>query len=247
AAGRPAQGRRRLPERIRAPRARRRSRRAAEPPRRGAGRAAAAIRRRVPRRQRERLRRPPLRQVVKALVRRPSPRLAEGIVTHLERQPVDVDLARSQWSAYVQALEDAGWEPVEAPPADQSPDGVFVEDAVVVHEHVAVVTRPGVEARRSETVSVEAALAELGYAIERIGAPGALEGGEGLRARDGVHVGLSGRTTAGGPRQLRELLPPRGGSVVEVPLAGVLHLKSAVTALPDGSILGHPPLVPEAL
>jgi dimethylargininase len=26
----------------------------------------------------------------------------------------------------------------------------------------------------------------------------------------------------------------------------VLHLKSAVTALPDGSIVGHPPLVPKA-
>jgi dimethylargininase len=33
--------------------------------------------------------------------------------------------------------------------------------------------------------------------------------------------------------------------VVEVPVQGVLHLKSAVTALPDGSMLGFPALVPE--
>jgi dimethylargininase len=183
---------------------------------------------------------------VKALVRRPSPRLGEGIVTHVERRPIDVDLARAQWAAYVQALEDAGWEAVEAPPADESPDGVFVEDAVVVYGHVAVVTRPGVEARRSETVGVEAAVADLGYAVQRIAAPGTLDGGDVLKVHDTVYAGLSGRTNIEGVRQLQEALAPHGAKVVEVPVQGVLHLKSAVTALPDGSILGFPPLVPQA-
>jgi dimethylargininase len=181
---------------------------------------------------------------VKALVRRPGPRLGEGIVTHLERRPVDVELARAQWDAYVQALEDAGWEAVEAPPADDSPDGVFVEDAVVVFGNLAIVTRPGVESRRGETVGVEAAVAELDYAIERIEEPGTLDGGDVLKIRDTVYVGLSTRTNADGARQLRTLLAPHGATVTEVPVTNVLHLKSAVTALPDGSILGHPPLVP---
>ncbi|MGA1724329.1 MAG: N(G),N(G)-dimethylarginine dimethylaminohydrolase, partial [Ilumatobacteraceae bacterium] len=44
-----------------------------------------------------------------ALVRPPSPRLAEGIVTHLERTEIDLDRARAQWEAYVAALEDVGW------------------------------------------------------------------------------------------------------------------------------------------
>ena len=43
-----------------------------------------------------------------ALVRRPSPRLAEGLVSHGERQPVDVELAMQQWDAYVAALQSAG-------------------------------------------------------------------------------------------------------------------------------------------
>ncbi|HEY2220319.1 MAG TPA: N(G),N(G)-dimethylarginine dimethylaminohydrolase [Gaiellaceae bacterium] len=183
---------------------------------------------------------------MKALVRRPSPRLDEGIVTHLERRPVDVELARAQWVGYVQALENAGWETVEAPPADESPDGVFVEDAVVVFGHLAVLARPGVEARRSETVGVEAAVAELGYAIERIEEPGTLDGGDVLKIGDVVYVGRSGRTNADGARRLRELLAPLGATVVEVPVRRVLHLKSAVTALPDGSILGHPAIVPPA-
>jgi dimethylargininase len=65
-----------------------------------------------------------------------------------------------------------------------------------------------------------------------------------LKIRETVYVGLSGRTNAEGARQLRTLLDPLGAAVFEVPLANVLHLKSAVTALPDGTIVGHAPLVP---
>ena len=166
-------------------------------------------------------------------------------MTHVERRPVDLALAREQWAGYVQALADTGWEAVEAPPADESPDGVFVEDAVVVFGQLAVVARPGVDARRSETVGVEAAVAELGYAIERIEEPGTLDGGDVLKVRDTVYVGLSGRTNAEGARQLRALLTPLGATVVDVAVDGALHLKSLATALPDGTILGYPGRVPE--
>ena len=44
---------------------------------------------------------------VKALVREPSPRLAHGLLTHIDRSPVDYDLARRQWDGYVAALENA--------------------------------------------------------------------------------------------------------------------------------------------
>jgi hypothetical protein len=44
-----------------------------------------------------------------ALVRRPSPLLADGLVTHIERSPVDVDLAVRQWQGYVDALVDQWW------------------------------------------------------------------------------------------------------------------------------------------
>lgn len=181
---------------------------------------------------------------MKALVRRPSPRLGEGIVTHVERQPVDYARACAQWEGYVRALEDAGWDPVEAPPADDCPDGVFVEDTVVVFGQLAVVTRPGAPSRRAEVEGVAQALADLEYTVERIEAPGTLDGGDVLKIRDTVYVGLSGRTNAEGARQLREHLAAAGATVIEVPVANVLHLKSAVTALPDGSIIGYAPLVP---
>ena len=174
---------------------------------------------------------------MKALVRRPGPRLGEGIVTHVPRRPVDLDRALEQWHAYVRALAEAGWETVEVAPADDCPDAVFVEDAVVVFADTAVVTRPGAPARRGETAAVEKVVAELGYRVERITDPGTLDGGDVLTVGETVYVGTGSRTNSDGARQLRVLLAPLGARVVVVPITNVLHLKTAATALPDGTIV----------
>jgi dimethylargininase len=178
-----------------------------------------------------------------ALVRAPSPHLASGIVTHITRDRVDADLALVQWRGYVAALADAGWKIAEASPLEECPDGVFIEDTMVVYRDVAVIGRPGAGARRAETATAQAAVAALGMEIAFIREPGTLDGGDVLKIGDTIYVGRSGRTNAEGARQLRELLEPRGATVVQVPVTRVLHLKSAVTALPDGTIIGYPPLV----
>ena len=91
-----------------------------------------------------------------ALVRRPSPLLAEGIVTHIERsEHVDIDLAQSQWDGYVAALQDAGWKTHEVPPAPDCPDSVFVEDTMVVYGDLAVISRMGAEERWPELAAAE--------------------------------------------------------------------------------------------
>ncbi|MFF3445774.1 dimethylargininase [Streptomyces sp. NPDC002667] len=179
----------------------------------------------------------------KALVRRPGPRLAEGLVTHVERTAVDVDLAVEQWEAYTAALRTHGWETVEVDPADDCPDSVFVEDAVVVFRNVALITRPGAGTRRAETPGVEEAVARLGCSVNRIRDPGTLDGGDVLKVGDTIYVGRGGRTNAAGVQQLRAVFEPLGARVVAVPVSKVLHLKSAVTALPDGTVIGHEPLV----
>jgi dimethylargininase len=178
-----------------------------------------------------------------ALVRRPSPRLAEGIVTHLDRQPVDYDLAVRQWAGYVDALRSAGWDTVEVPPADDCPDSVFIEDTMVVFRNVAVISRPGADTRKPEVFDAEKTVESLGLSLNRIRPPGTLDGGDVLKIGDTVYVGRGGRTNAAGIAQLREILTPVGAVVVAVPTTKVLHLKSAVTALPDGTVIGHPPLV----
>ncbi|WP_409060804.1 dimethylargininase [Streptomyces sp. SYP-A7185] len=179
----------------------------------------------------------------KALVRRPGPRLAEGLVTHVERTPVDAGLALAQWEAYADALRAHGWETVEVEPSDDCPDAVFVEDAVVVFRNVALIARPGAESRRPETAAVEEAVARLGASVNWVWEPGTLDGGDVLKVDDTLYVGRGGRTNAAGVRQLRAVFEPLGARVVAVPVSKVLHLKSAVTALPDGTVIGHPPLV----
>jgi dimethylargininase len=178
-----------------------------------------------------------------ALVRPPGPHLAEGIVTHLPRRPVDVDVARAQHRAYVAALDAAGWTPEVVEPADEHPDAVFVEDTLVVVDDLAVVTRPGAPARRGETAGSAAAARALGLRVATLEPQGHLDGGDVLQVGRTVYVGRGGRTDDDGIRQLASLLAPLGRTVVLVPLGPVLHLKSAATALPDGTVVGQRHLV----
>ncbi len=174
-----------------------------------------------------------------ALVRRPGPKLADGIVTHQHRVPVDVDLAARQWDRYVTVLREHGWTIQEVDAADAHPDAVFVEDAVVVFDDLAVVTRPGSDERRGETAGAESAVRAAGLRIHRIEAPATLDGGDVLKVDRTVYVGVGGRTDAPAVAQLALLLSPRGWFVRPVPVRRVLHLKSAVTALPDGTVIGY--------
>ncbi|WP_439592288.1 dimethylargininase [Microbacterium sp.] len=180
------------------------------------------------------------------LVRPPSPLLAEGELTHLDRVAVDPALARKQWEAYVDVYRSRGWEVIEVDPADAHPDGVFVEDAVVVFGDFAALCRAGAESRRGEAATVRAAVEASGIAYATIDAPGTLDGGDVLKVGRTVYVGASSRTNAAGIAQLRDLLAPRGWTVVEIPVTRVLHLKSGVTALPDGTVVGFEPLVDDA-
>src|SRR4051812_48070463 len=173
------------------------------------------------------------------LVRRPSPRLAAGELTHLERVGVDADLALVQWRGYVEAFLARGWEVVEVEPADEHPDGVFVEDAVVVFGDLAVLTSPGAQSRRGEVATVAAALERVALDVHRIEVPGTLDGGDVLKVGRTVYVGRTARTNDAGIAQLRAIVEPAGWTVVAVPVTKVLHLKSAVTALPDGTVIGR--------
>jgi dimethylargininase len=178
-----------------------------------------------------------------ALVRRPSPRLGDGIVTHIARRPVDSALAARQHDAYAAALDAAGWQVRWLPPEDDLPDAVFVEDTVVVCTDLAVLSRPGAPERRPEVASMERMVSELGLETARIQGEGTLDGGDVLQVGNTVYTGRSDRTNEDAICQLTRLLATRGRRVVPVALRGCLHLKSAMTALPDGSLTGIPELV----
>ena len=168
---------------------------------------------------------------------------------------MDVGLAERQWLHYVDTLRAAGWSVVEVPEIDECPDGVFIEDTMVVYRDqrsdsvganpapVAVVARSGADERRPEAAEAERTVAAQGYRVERINEPGTLDGGDVLKIGSTVYVGLGGRTNQAGIDQLRGHLEPLGADVIAVPVSKVLHLKSAVTALPDGTVIGYEPLV----
>jgi dimethylargininase len=175
-----------------------------------------------------------------ALVRRPGPRLAEGLVTHVGRRPVDVGLATRQYAAYVAALEAAGRRVQPVAPADGRPDAVFVEDTVVVCDGLAVLTRPGAPQRRPEVVGTEKAVRDLGLDVAHIEAPATLDGGDVLQVGKTVYVGRSGRTNEDAICQISRHFGRLGRRVVPVSVSGCLHLKTAMTALPDGTLIGVP-------
>jgi dimethylargininase len=177
-----------------------------------------------------------------------------GLVTHIHRSPVGAELAISQWNAYVAAFETNGWPVVEVEPADDCPDAPFIEDTMVVSGDLAVIARPGAAARQPETVGVARTIRGLGLRVVEITAPGTLDGGDVLKLGQTWFVGVGARTNDEGVRQLSSFASTHRISVVPLPITGVLHLKSAITALPDGTLLaniaaiGHrdllPPLIP---
>ena len=181
-----------------------------------------------------------------ALTREVASSITRCELTHLARDPIDLIAARSQHEAYVQALSDAGCTIVRLPVEDALPDSVFVEDAAVVVDEVGVITRPGAASRRPETASVTAALQQYRELVF-LEPPAILDGGDVLRAGRTVFVGQSTRTNAEGFRQLSKALTPFGYSVRAVTPHGCLHLKSAVTAFSDNTVLVNPDWVDAAL
>ncbi|HYD53836.1 MAG TPA: N(G),N(G)-dimethylarginine dimethylaminohydrolase, partial [Gemmatimonadaceae bacterium] len=174
-----------------------------------------------------------------ALTRPVSASLAECVLTHLDRVPIDVARACEEHAAYERALEEAGCVVRRLAGADELPDAVFIEDTAVVLDELAVLTLPGAASRRPEVDDVAAALRDL-RPVARIHPPGTLDGGDVLRVGRTLYVGLGARSTVEGIAQLRDLCAPYGYQVRAVPFRGCLHLKSAVTAIADDLLLVNP-------
>jgi dimethylargininase len=165
-----------------------------------------------------------------------SPSIARCELTHLEREAIDVDVARQQHGSYEECLVALGCALKPLPPEPDMPDCVFVEDIAVVLDELALVTRPGAPTRRAETPGVERALSEF-RELEYIRHPGTLDGGDVLVVGRDIFIGLSARTNEDGFTQARATLEPLGYSVTRVPVSGCLHLKSAVGRVSPDTLL----------
>jgi dimethylargininase len=171
-----------------------------------------------------------------AITRAVSPTLAECELTHLPREPIDVAKAVADHAVYEETLRSLGATIVHAPPEPTLPDAVFVEDAALVFEETAVMTRPGSATRRREVESMATVLGQYKPLLQ-IKPPGTLDGGDVLVIGRTIFVGRSARTNRDGICQLETLLGKWGYEVIPVEVTGCLHLKSAVTEVAENLLL----------
>jgi dimethylargininase len=174
-----------------------------------------------------------------ALMRAVPSTLESCALTFRSREPIDLDRAVAQHTAYADLMQALGLEVVEVPADPAFPDCCFIEDIAVVLDEVALVAMPGAASRRGEITAVAEALARF-RALERTPLPATLEGGDVLRVGRRLFVGRSPRTNEAGIARLTALAEPLGYRVIPATVTGCLHLKSAVTALDDERLLANP-------
>jgi dimethylargininase len=174
--------------------------------------------------------------VLLALTRQVSPSIGRCELSYVPRTHINLAAARAQHLAYERALAELGCEVVSLPAEPELPDSVFVEDAALVLEDVALILRPGAEARQPETPSIANALAEH-RELALIGAPGTADGGDILRVGRTIYVGRSRRTNDVGIAQVAAVVEPLGYRVAPVAVHGCLHLKSAASQVGPETLL----------
>lgn len=152
------------------------------------------------------------------------------------REPIDVANAIAQHRAYQDCLAELGVRVVSLPAEPELPDAVFVEDAAVVVDEVAVISIMGAPSRRPEARSLADALSRY-RPIKLLREPATLDGGDVLRIGRRVFVGLSQRTNKEAFSQLRGVLREFDYEVQPVEVRDCLHLKSACSYIGNETIL----------
>ncbi len=174
-----------------------------------------------------------------ALVREVPDSFGRAQTRRPPRPPLDVTLARSQHLEYRACLQQGGFR-VEVLPADQDhPDCHFIEDTAVVAGGAALLARLGHPSRRGEETVVGAALRRL-LPVSVMESPATLDGGDVLKVGRRLFVGCSERTNVQGREALARFASRRGLQVVPVEVKGVLHLKSALAAVDEETVLVGP-------
>ncbi len=175
-----------------------------------------------------------------AITHVPSPRMNEALRTFIDTKDIDLDLAALQHEEYRRVLERAGARVVVLDVNAAHADAVFVEDTAVVLDEVAILTSMGAPSRQAEPAGIEPELRRYRTEIVRLEAPATLEGGDVLRVGRTLYVGATARSNREGIAALAKIAGRHGYEVRTVAVDGCLHLKTACTALPDGTFLVSP-------
>lgn len=171
-----------------------------------------------------------------AIVRTPSKSVMNGITSKHLGSP-DIELTLNQHKKYIQALIKCGLKVEVLEPDETFPDGNYVEDVAVLTDKFALITNPGAVSRREEILKIIPVIERYYEEIEFIQAPGFLEGGDIMRVDNHFYIGQSERTNAEGAKQFISILKKYGYTGSTVKVTGVLHLKTGMTYLEEGTLL----------
>lgn len=171
-----------------------------------------------------------------AITRQVSSRFNECEITHIDRSPIDVEVARAQHHEYNKILETLGCKVIELSEQKDLPDSVFVEDTAFILPEVAVITRPGADSRKPEIETIIQALTPHKKLVH-VTAPASVDGGDVLVLGKNIYVGMSTRSNPESVEQLNNLLSEYGYKVFGLTLTDCLHLKTAVTRVDDKTLL----------
>jgi dimethylargininase len=174
-----------------------------------------------------------------AIARKPAKNFAQGLTSTVSAKPPRYELLLKQHETYLEALKACGLNVTILDPLPDYPDAYFVEDTAVVTADVAVITHPGAETRRGEEESMVPVLAGF-RKIERILAPGTVDGGDVLQVDNHFFIGLSERTNKEGAGQLGRILESCGKTWATVEVGAGLHFKSSVNYVGKNTLLVTP-------
>jgi N-dimethylarginine dimethylaminohydrolase len=158
----------------------------------------------------------------------------------------DFALAQSQHETLCRELAAAGAEVIDLPPAlDLSLDAVYAHDASLATDFGLILMRPGKPNRLAEAKNHGSFARLLSLPTPaKVVSPGATEAGDVLWLdHKTLLVGHGYRTNASGIQQLRDLLAPKGVSVLSAPLphgsgpSACLHLMSLISLLDEHTAL----------
>jgi len=173
-----------------------------------------------------------------AIVKKPCKNFSRGLTTSSLGLP-DYEKVLEQHENYIKALRKCGVE-VHILEADENhPDSTFVEDTAIVNEKCAIITNPGAQSRKGEVHAILKILNDKYNfeKIDRIKAPGTLDGGDIMRINNCYYAGLSSRTNMEGASQLAKILDSYGFTSQVVEMKESLHLKSGLNYIGDNCLL----------
>jgi dimethylargininase len=176
----------------------------------------------------------------RAIVREVPDTLNKCVRAYSPRQTVELELARSQHEAYCKALQGRRLELIRIPADNSFPDCVFVEDPAIVYKENAIVCNMGARSRVGEIIKVREVLGRIFKKVTQINARATIEGGDVLKLRGDLFVGLTSRTNMEGVNQLRMALKNEDCRITPVKVENILHFKSACSYIGDDYIVANP-------